>query len=99
MVLYYRSHADRGAVVGFVNRVFDNRDIMMREVTALAQEIASKSPLAIRGTKNMILYSRDHSVADGLDHIATWNSGMLSQTDLQEGIQAQMEKRKAQYEN
>ena len=91
--------AEEAREVGFVNRVFDNREIMLREVTAIAHDIASKSPLAIRGTKNMLLYSRDHSVADGLDHIATWNAGMLSEPDLQEGIQAQMEKRKAKYQN
>lgn len=84
---------------GFVNRVFENRDVMLEEVTAIAREIACKSPLAIRGTKNMLLYSRDHTVADGLDHIATWNSGMFSEKDLQAGIQAQMKKRKAVYEN
>ena len=72
---------------------------MLREVTAIARNIASKSPLAVRGTKNMLLYSRDHTVADGLDHIATWNAGMLSERDLQAGMQAQMEKRKANYEN
>jgi enoyl-CoA hydratase len=30
----------------------------------------------------MLLYARDHSVADGLNYVATWNGGMLSQHDL-----------------
>ena len=55
--------------------------------------------MAVRGTKAMLLYSRDHSVRDSLDYIATWNSGMLSQADLQEGITAQMEKRQGNYED
>ena len=85
--------------VGFVNRVFEDKETMMREVTRIAVDIASKSPLAMRGSKEMLLYSRDHSVAEGLNYIATWNAGMLSQADLQAGVQAQMEKKQAQYED
>jgi enoyl-CoA hydratase len=81
--------------VGFINRVFVDRQTMMEEVTGIARNIAGKSPLAVRGSKEMILYSRDHSVRDGLDRVATWNAGMMSSADLQEGMQAQMEKRAA----
>jgi enoyl-CoA hydratase len=85
--------------VGFINRVFADRQSMMEEVTAIARNIASKSPLAVRGSKEMILYSRDHSVRDGLDHVATWNAGMMSSADLQEGMQGQMAKRAALFED
>ena len=85
--------------VGFVNGVFESREIMMREVTAIARTIATKAPLAVRGTKEMLLYSRDHTVAEGLNYIATWNSGMMSQADLQAGMQAQMTKTQAVYED
>jgi enoyl-CoA hydratase len=85
--------------VGFVNRVFENRETMMREVTAIARTIVTKAPLAVRGTKEMLLYSRDHTVAEGLNYIATWNSGMMSQADLQAGMQAQMTKTQAVYED
>lgn len=85
--------------VGFVNRVFENRETMMREVTAIARTIVTKAPLAVRGTKEMLLYSRDHTVAEGLNYIATWNSGMMSQADLQAGMQAQMTKTQAIYED
>ena len=66
---------------------------------AIAQEIAAKSPISIRGTKEMILYTRDHSVADGLNYIATWNASMLSKQDLEAGVTAQMEKKRAVYED
>ena len=91
--------AEEAREVGFVNRVFEDRDTMLREVTAIARSIAKKSPLAMRGSKEMLLYSRDHSVAEGLNYIATWNAGMLSQADLQAGMLAQMEKKQAQYED
>jgi enoyl-CoA hydratase len=92
-------NAEEAREVGFVNRVFENKETMMREVTAIAREIASKSPLAVRGTKEMVLYSRDHSVSEGLNYNATLNSGMMSQVDLQAGMQAQMNKTQATYED
>lgn len=79
--------------VGFVNQVFADRDALLAGVLAIAQQIAAKSPLAIRGTKETILYTRDHSVADGLNFIATWNAGMLSTDDVMKAIAARMEKR------
>ena len=91
--------AEEAREVGFVNRVYEDRATMMREVTAIARSIAEKSPLAMRGSKEMLLYSRDHSVAEGLNYIATWNAGMLCQADLQAGMQAQMEKKQAVYED
>jgi enoyl-CoA hydratase len=91
--------AQEACEVGFVNRVFADKETMMSEVTAIANAIAGKSPLAVRGSKEMLLYSRDHSVAEGLNYIATWNAGMMSQADLEAGMQAQVTKTLAQYED
>ena len=63
------------------------------EVRKIAQIIATKSPLAIRGTKDVLNFSRDHSVADGLNFVATWNAAMLLSADLEEALNAQREKR------
>ena len=37
----------------------------------------------------MITYARDHSVADGLNYVATWNAAMLLSADLAEAGLAQ----------
>lgn len=91
--------ADEAQRVGLVNRVFADRDTLLAEVRGIAASIATKSPLAVRGSKEMLLYSRDHSVQEGLNYIATWNAGMLSEQDLREGITAQAEKRAAHYDD
>jgi len=65
----------------------------------IAQAIARKSPLAVRGSKEMLLYARDHTVAESLNYVATWNAGMLSEADLQAGLKAQLEKQQANYED
>jgi enoyl-CoA hydratase len=91
--------AEEAQQIGLVNRVFADRDALLAGVREIAATIASKAPLAVRGSKEMLLYSRDHSVQEGLNYIATWNAGMLSALDLREGVTAQAEKRAANYEN
>ena len=72
-----RMPAERAHQLGLVNEVFDDQESMMDAVMGTASEIASKSPLAVHGTKEAINYSRDHTVEDSLRHIALWQSGMF----------------------
>lgn len=92
-----RMTADEALAVGLVNRVFADQEEMLREVSVIAQEIASKSPLAVWGSKQMLLHARDHSVADGLDHVATWQTGMFQPSDMLESFTARAEGRAPDY--
>ena len=91
--------AERARELGLVNEVFDDHASMMEAVMAVAAEIASKSPLAVHGTKEAINYSRDHTVEESLRHIALWQSGMFHPTDLVESFQAQTEGRPPAYDD
>ncbi|MCW5729431.1 MAG: crotonase/enoyl-CoA hydratase family protein [Alphaproteobacteria bacterium] len=92
-----RLPAERAKSCGLVNEVYADQATMLEAVMALAREIASKSPLAVSGTKEMLNYTRDHSVADALNHIATWQAGMFFTEDLMEQMQANLEKRPARF--
>ncbi|WP_026996980.1 crotonase/enoyl-CoA hydratase family protein [Flectobacillus major] len=87
------------AKIGLVNRSFPDNQTMLDEVLILAEQIAQKSPLSIRGTKHILNYSREHSIADGLDYIATWNAGLLLSNDLQEAFTAKIQKRIPKFED
>ncbi len=82
-----------------VNRVFPDKATMLSEVLKMAAEIAAKSPLSVRGTKEILNYARDHSIEDGLNYVATWNAAMLLSNDLMEAMQAKMEKREADFKD
>lgn len=84
---------------GLVNSTYTDCDSLMNEVNRIAKQIASKSPLSIRGSKEMLRYSRDHSVADGLNYIATWNAAMILSNDLNEAFMSTVEKREAEFRN
>jgi enoyl-CoA hydratase len=55
--------------------------------------------MAVAGCKEMINYTRDHSVEDSLNYMATWQSGMLQMPDIIEAMSAGKEKRKPEYED
>lgn len=85
------------AQLRLVNRCFDTADELAEGVAEIARELAAKSPLALRGTKQAITYARDHSIADGLEQIATWNGATLLSADLDEALAAFQEKRPGRY--
>lgn len=66
---------------------------------AIARDIASKSPIAVAGTKHMITYMRDHRVDDGLEYVATWNAAMLQSSDLRLAMAAHMSKQKPEFQD
>lgn len=92
-----RFSAQRAFELGLVNEVFDTHDDLLAGVTEIATEIASKAPMAMWGSKQMLNYTRDHSVADGLDYIATWQMGMFSPEEMGEAFTANAEKRRGNY--
>lgn len=63
----------------------------------VAGEIASKSPMAVWGTKQTMHYTRDHTVADGLEFIANWNAAMFDTDDMAEAFKASLEKRSPEF--
>ena len=84
---------------GLVNSCYADQKSMICAVRKIAEQISDKAPLAIRGVKEMLLHSRDNSVADGLNYVATWNSAMLLSADLEESVMAMLQNRSAEYKD
>lgn len=83
---------------GLVNQVFADQTSMLEGVMNIAKKIAMNSPMAVAGCKEMINYTRDHSVQDSLNYMATWQSGMFQMPDIQEAMAAQKEQRRPEYQ-
>ncbi|KQO38025.1 enoyl-CoA hydratase [Pseudomonas sp. Leaf83] len=83
--------------IGLANRAYENHETLLAGVMEIAEQIAAKSPIAVRGTKEMIRYMRDHRVEDGLEYIATWNAAMLQSEDLRLAMAAHMTKQKPEF--
>ncbi|MDH4568379.1 crotonase/enoyl-CoA hydratase family protein [Pseudomonas sp. BN414] len=83
--------------LGLVNRTYADQNALLDGVFGIAHQIAAKSPIAVRGTKEMIRYMRDHRVDDGLEYVATWNAAMLQSADLRVAMAAHMSKQKPEF--
>ncbi|KRA64415.1 enoyl-CoA hydratase [Caulobacter sp. Root656] len=92
-----RLPAARARDLGLVNEVLPTHEEVVAHALATAREIASKSPLAVAGSKVMINYARDHSIKDALDYIATWQTGMFSPPHMMEAFQAKAQNREPVY--
>jgi enoyl-CoA hydratase len=85
--------AERAKEIGLVNDVAGDAEGVLKAARALAAEIAANSPIAVQGTKAVLAANEGRTVNEGLDYVATWNSGMLASDDLVEAMTAFMEKR------
>jgi enoyl-CoA hydratase len=92
-----RWSADEAKAAGFVNEIYPDHDTLLDAVMNTAGEIASKSPMAVWGTKQTMHYTRDHTVADGLEFIANWNAAMFDTDDMAEAFKASLENRQADF--
>jgi enoyl-CoA hydratase len=88
----------RAEHIGLVNHVVEgSADEVYAAAVALAEEIAANSPLVVNGTKSVLAFNDGHTVAEGLDFVARWNTMYLSSHDLTEALLAFIEKRPPKY--
>ena len=82
---------------GLVNEVFDTAEAMLAAALQCAQEIASKPPVAIWGTKQAVNYARDHSVDDSLRQMGWLQGAIWSNQYVRESVTAMKQKRTADF--
>ncbi len=85
--------------IGFVTRTFPSYVELLEGALQMAQVIASKAPSGIRSIKRNLLYTRDHTVEDSLEYIATWNASQLMSNDLPIAVMARSMKQPPQFED
>ena len=88
-----RLPAARAMAYGLVNEVFDTHEATVAAALQCAQEIASKPPVAIWGTKQAVNYARDHSVEDSLRQMGWLQGAVWSNAHVREAIAAMKDKR------
>ncbi|ORX89924.1 ClpP/crotonase [Basidiobolus meristosporus CBS 931.73] len=82
---------------GLVSDVFPKLEDVLAKAKEIGKVIASKSPVAVSGTKHLLNYSRDHTVEEGLTYSALWNASMLQSEDLEKAIVASISKQNASF--
>jgi delta(3,5)-delta(2,4)-dienoyl-CoA isomerase len=89
--------AEEALKQGLLSRVFQNKDETVKAAIQRASLIAEKSPVAVQGTKYLLDYSREHTIAEGLEMSAVWNANMLQTRDMRDAIAAVLQKKKPKF--
>ncbi len=92
-----RLSAAKALAHGLVTEMFDSHEALVAGALKAAQEIASKPPVAIWGTKQAIHYARDHSVEDSLRQMGWLQGAIWSNPHVHEAIQAMKDKRQPNF--
>ncbi|KAI0809004.1 ClpP/crotonase-like domain-containing protein [Irpex lacteus] len=70
--------AAEGEKLGLISRVVPgSRNEVIAEALNVAKLIAANSPVAVVGTKRVLLHSRDSTVDENLEYVAAWNASAL----------------------
>lgn len=90
--------ADEALRVGYISHIGADKAATIKKGLELCQLIATKSPIAVYGTKEIINFSKDRPVEDGLKYTAIWNAGMIQTSDVQRAMLSGLQKRKPTFE-
>src|SRR5262249_36157581 len=89
--------ASEALAMGLVNALFETHEALLSGARALAQQIADNAPRTVEGVKVVLNRQIAGAVADGLEHVATWNSAFLASEDLGEAVAAFAARRPARF--
>lgn len=83
----------------FVSRVVPGgKKELLEAGVELAKLIASKSPVAVQGTKNILDAAHGRTVEDNLNYTAVWNAAMLQSSDVERAMLSGLKKRVPTFE-
>jgi enoyl-CoA hydratase len=91
--------AEHAKEIGFVNHIFDTHEELINGAIELAKDIASNSPLVVKGVKMILDKGEELTVDQSLDLVRMWSTSFLVSEDLKEGIYAMMEKREPKFKD
>lgn len=85
--------AEDALAMRLVNSVHADAAALFSACDQLARQIAANSPLVVEGVKVALNRRVLPQIADGLDHVATWNAAFLASEDFAEAFASFLAKR------
>jgi enoyl-CoA hydratase len=85
--------AEEARAMRLVNGVHEDPEALFAACRRMAGQIAANSPLVVEGVKVVLNRRIDATIADGLDHVATWNAAFLASEDFAEAFASFLGKR------
>ncbi|KAL2179307.1 ClpP/crotonase-like domain-containing protein [Thermothelomyces heterothallicus CBS 202.75] len=90
--------AQEALAVGFVSQVHESKAAALAAAFKTAALLATKSPVAVQGTKELLTHSRDHPVEDNLRYTGVWNAAALQTNDVPAALMSGLKRKKPTFE-
>ena len=74
--------------IGLVNRVADDHESCLADALQTAEIIARNAPLAVQGSKRVLIEAEKGQIDRELEYVATWNAAHLLSQDLATAIES-----------
>jgi delta(3,5)-delta(2,4)-dienoyl-CoA isomerase len=89
--------AEEAFKFGLVSKVFKNKEELINGLKAVAEEISTKSPVAVYSIKKVMNKTKFGNMEEGLEYVALMNMSMIFTNDVSEAITANLSKGKAKF--
>lgn len=90
--------AEEALRVGLVSQVCKDKKDAIDAAVKMSELLASKSPIAVQGTKELLNHARDNRLADSLRYTGVWNSAAIQSRDVETAMLSGLQKRKVTFE-
>ncbi|KAM9875782.1 hypothetical protein VDGD_00142 [Verticillium dahliae] len=90
--------ADEALAVGFVSRVLETKAAAVEAGLEMAARLATKSPVAVQGTKELLNHAKDNTIANSLRYTGVWNAAALQSGDFTAALQSGLTKKQPRFE-
>ena len=90
--------AEEALRVGFVSQVKENKAKALEAAMEIAALLATKSPVAVQGTKELLNHARDNTVASSLRYTGVWNSAATQTSDTKTALLSGLKKTRPIFE-
>ena len=90
--------AEEALRVGFVSQVKESKAKALEAAMEIAALLATKSPVAVQGTKELLNHARDNTVASSLRYTGVWNSAAIQTSDVERAMLSGLRKTRPTFE-
>lgn len=90
--------AEEALQVGFVSQVKETKAKAIEAAMEMATLLATKSPVAVQSTKEILNHARDNTVASSLRYTGVWNSAALQTSDVDRAMLSGIKKTRPTFE-
>jgi delta(3,5)-delta(2,4)-dienoyl-CoA isomerase len=90
--------AEEALRVGFVSQVKETKAQALEGAIEMAALLATKSPVAVQSTKELLNHARDNTVASSLRYTGVWNSAAIQTDDVEKAMLSGLRKTKPTFE-